>query len=220
MFQGTKLFHSDKGIVEKDFLESFYQWLPFLQEQNIQLLSFDLGPAAECVFTTDYYYETTEEMLRPQKIKAIVRDRLKAVRKAFCGDIAMENLNYYHSPPYQYVCEPEFIAGVIEENDAGLVLDIAHAMVASGNLGWNLKKYLSLLPLHRVREIHVSSPRQDGKVWLDAHQYPDEEQYRLLGEILTEVRADVYVVVEYYADLELIKQAYRTLKELEHTITQ
>ena len=51
---------------------------------------------------------------------------------------------------------PEVVSEVINETGCGLLLDISHARQAARELNMDPKYYISNLPLHRLRELHVT----------------------------------------------------------------
>jgi uncharacterized protein (UPF0276 family) len=51
---------------------------------------------------------------------------------------------------------PEVISRVVEETGCGLLLDLAHARLASNYFGLGARDYIDELPTAQIREIHVS----------------------------------------------------------------
>jgi uncharacterized protein (UPF0276 family) len=205
------LFHDGRGIIEEGFLDHFDSISWFLNENEIRLFSFDLGPAAEKVAVEDYYYISESEILTKDEIKTLIRQRLNYIRERFIGELAFENLNFFPFPAYAHVCEGDFISEVVHENDAFLVLDVAHAEISARNFGMTLEDYISKLPLERVKEIHLCSPGIVDGNWRDLHRKPCVREFELLDWISEKVLYDPYVVVEYYGDFDGIKSAYQEL---------
>ena len=123
----------------------------------------------------------------------------------------MENLNYFPTDAYAHVCRPEFITRVVLESDVSLVLDLAHAIVSTKNLGMDVLSYLCALPLERVCEVHLSAPRELNYVWRDMHESPTEREYALLGAILPRLPRHAYVAVENFASWEGVVADYLVL---------
>ena len=211
-------FHWGLGPVEADFRPAFRRegLDRLLAETQVELFSFDLGPAARrragpfpC-----------SRPLRAAALRRHTETALKFIRCHYRGPLAAENYNYYPTGLYGPVTEPDFIRAHLAEFDLGLVLDLAHARVTAHNLGLNPAAYLAALPLERTAEIHLSRP------WLpppasrlqaaDAHEAPGPEEWRILRNILENPRlpARVPVFVEYYGNLSKLGLAQRHLKEL------
>jgi uncharacterized protein (UPF0276 family) len=61
---------------------------------------------------------------------------------------------------------PEVVYDVITESGCGLLLDISHARQAARELGMDPKTYINKLPLHRLRELHVSGIQPFTEYWI------------------------------------------------------
>lgn len=113
--------------------------------------------------------------------------------------VLIENLDYCPEGAYEHVCDPKFIAGIVEASGCGLLLDLAHLQVSADWLGFAPEEYASQLPMDRVVEVHLSSPRRVGVHLDDGHFELLERDVRLLEWTLErcEPRA---VVLEYTRD--------------------
>ena len=60
---------------------------------------------------------------------------------------------------------PETFHEVLCETGAGLLLDLAHAQLAARRLGVAARAYIERLPLHRLREVHVSGVQRLEPTW-------------------------------------------------------
>lgn len=104
-----------------------------------------------------------------------------------------ERVKFNH---YPYIM-PEEINQMILENDVSLLLDLTHAKITAKYRGWDVKEYISKLPLSRVREIHVSGSGYDDEGFpKDTHQSMKDEDYELLDWILNYTNPDI-VTLEY-----------------------
>jgi uncharacterized protein (UPF0276 family) len=63
---------------------------------------------------------------------------------------------------------PECICRVVQETGCGLLLDVAHARIAAHDLGMDARRYIGALPLHRLREIHITGVQRLEGHWLEA----------------------------------------------------
>ena len=109
---------------------------------------------------------------------------MRALAAAIPVPLILENLDYCPGGAYEHICEPDFIAAVLNETDAGLLLDLAHARVSAARLGLPIEDYLGQLPLERVRQLHISGPRSRDGVLFDAHESLLDEDYALLEWVL------------------------------------
>lgn len=115
-------------------------------------------------------------------------------------EIAVENNNYYPTPAYKYITEPEFIARIVHENGIKFLFDLAHAKISSYNKKMPYRKYLDALPMERIVQIHVSKSgvNKQGLAY-DAHGIPDRSILREVKEIISKF-SPLYLTIEYYAD--------------------
>jgi uncharacterized protein (UPF0276 family) len=205
------IFHSDYGIVQEEFLSYFESIVDYLNKNKIKMFSFDIGPAAEKVEIEDYYYIAKSEILSKSGLFELIQCRIEQVRSKYSGNIAFENLNYFTTSAYLHVCEPSFIAETARRNNVYILLDIAHAIITAKNLEIDIYQYLSALPLDKVVEVHISSPRLIQGKWRDIHEMPGSEEFQVLEFILKNCHLNPYVVIEYYKNFSKIKDCYKSL---------
>jgi uncharacterized protein (UPF0276 family) len=109
---------------------------------------------------------------------------------------------------------PGMIRDVLNEVDIDMLLDLAHARVAADFRQMPVEEYLLQLPLHRVRQIHLSGVRRvDGKLQ-DAHETLVEEDYRLLSWALTRTKPDVVTLEYFKADQEALREMLTRLRQV------
>lgn len=209
----TLFFHAAHGITHDGFTEFFDSVADFLIRNRIGLFSCDLGPAAEVVENPDFYYRPRSKILSAQEMEDKISDRISYVRNNYSGEIALENLNFFKSPAYEHVCEPDFITKIVRQNDIYLLLDVAHALVSAFNMNIRASDYISSLPLDRVIEMHISGPAIINGICRDSHDKPGDFIFETLDSILPMVRPDVYVAVEYYKDYSEMVDIYGKLEK-------
>lgn len=137
-------------------------------------------------------------------------DRLRSQARL---PLILENLP---SPPVQnfaYASDASLIAEILEATQDGLLLDLAHARVVTSNQGMDVKAYLRRLPLQRVRQVHVSGPRQRNGHLQDAHESMQEEDYALLVWTLENCQPQV-VTLEYFRERDALREQLRRLREI------
>ena len=84
--------------------------------------------------------------------------------------VVVENVPYWQSKTChaRLAALPEFVSSVVEETGCGLLLDLSHARIAAREIGIEEEAYLNAMPVHRLKELHVTGlARVDG--WLRDH---------------------------------------------------
>jgi sialic acid synthase SpsE len=209
-----RIFHSGFGLVEKGFIESFDEIYDYLEGNNINYYSCDLGPAAEMYQGNS----PVSNVLSREEIERKIKSSLLSVRKRFSGQISVENYNYFDTGLYEHVCQPDFISSVLSENKLGLVLDLAHAAVTAKNFGQKYFSYLKSLPLERITEIHLSKPYlpvKKGKSPADSHRCPGPVEFRTLTrlmELIPDKGQEIFLVIEYYKNKDDLYEVMVKLK--------
>lgn len=211
----TMIYHWSLGTVQEGFINAFDKENlgEFLSSHNIEMFSFDMGPACR---KNDYVLPMSRT-LKPEEIMEISYRSLEHVRGRYQGRLAVENYNYYPTGLYEYICRPDFMAEFLSRFDLGLVLDLAHAWISASNLGLDVKQYLMELPLDKVVEVHLTRPLFLDRLAVDAHLAPEDEDFELLGFLLRRLpngSRPTPVEIEYYKDLEGLEAGYKRLGKL------
>jgi uncharacterized protein (UPF0276 family) len=99
-----------------------------------------------------------------------VAERARRVRDVLGVPFALENITYYVHPGRAELPELDFLMGVLDESDAGLLLDVNNVYVNSQNHGFDPRAFIAGLDLSRVVEIHVAGhTRKASGLLLDTH---------------------------------------------------
>jgi uncharacterized protein (UPF0276 family) len=160
-------------------------------------LSTGIGASAEPQAHRDgpYREANTEDL---QSRETVIANILKHGRrlKAWAGvPLLLENYNYHPTNAYEYICEPELFTRLVDEIDCGMLLDLAHARISAHNMGWSsAERYLEALPLHKVREVHVTRPGWQGDQRVDLHQPLLPEDLPLLDWVLDHAPVEAVTV--------------------------
>ncbi len=133
--------------------------------------------------------------------------------------LLLENFNYHPTNAYEYICEPALFSSLIEQIGCGVLLDLAHARISAHNMGWSdPRQYLEALPLQKIREVHVTRPGWEGSQMVDMHQPLQEDDFELLGWVLSHapVQAVTVELDDFDEDtvLDQIKMMRRYLNQL------
>jgi uncharacterized protein len=62
---------------------------------------------------------------------------------------------------------PPIIRRVAEETGCGFLLDLSHARLAANDLGVGAREYIEVLPVERIREIHITGLQRFEGHWVD-----------------------------------------------------
>lgn len=100
-----------------------------------------------------------------------VAARIRQARDVLQRPLAVENTAFYFVPPGSAWGEADFIAEVLHQADADLLLDVNNLYVNAVNHGYDIEAFLQRLPWQRVREIHVGGFTVDAPsgLLIDSH---------------------------------------------------
>lgn len=114
---------------------------------------------------------------------AHVAERVIEVQRRLGRKILLENASYYAALDSQ-MTESQFITGVLEEADCGLLLDVNNVYVNSVNHGYDARQFLRELPLERAAYMHIAGHFDEADdLKVDTHGAPViESVWQLLGE--------------------------------------
>lgn len=102
-----------------------------------------------------------------------VAERARRMTDALGVPFALENITYYVHPGRAELPELDFLMGVLEASNAGLLLDVNNVYVNSLNHGFDPRAFIAALDLRRVVEIHVAGhTRKASGLVLDTHGAP------------------------------------------------
>jgi uncharacterized protein (UPF0276 family) len=97
--------------------------------------------------------------------------------------------------------EWEFLKGVVELSDSGILLDVNNVYVSAKNHGFEPEAYLAALPMDRVVQIHVAGHTDYGTHAIDTHVGPvPDPVWRLLARA-RELGANAPVLLEWDAEI-------------------
>jgi uncharacterized protein len=186
--------------------------LAALERTRAPWLSAHLGfSAAEVRF--EVHMNALSPVLPREELLAHICRNVRSLADAIAVPLILENLDYCHGGAYEHVCEPEFIAAVLEQTGAGLLLDLAHAQVSASRMGVSIEAYLEQLPLERVRQLHISGPRERDGVLYDAHEVLRENDYGLLAWVLRRTEP-LALTLEYNREASALREQLIRLRGL------
>ena len=103
---------------------------------------------------------------------AWVVERVRRVQDAVGRPFLLENVSSYLTFRESTIPEPEFLAEIAERADCGLLLDVNNVYVSAHNHGFSAERFLDILPVDRVGQIHLAGHRDLGTHLFDSHDGP------------------------------------------------
>jgi uncharacterized protein (UPF0276 family) len=147
----------------------------------------------------------TEEALRH------VARRVCQVQDYLEAPLVLENPSTYLDFRGSTLGEAEFIAALLEESDAALLLDVNNVYVNAHNHGFDALAYLKQLPLQRVVQLHVAGHSQAQGYLADTHSAPVSDEVWALLEQAVRLGARAPLLVEWDADIPEFPELEREL---------
>jgi len=153
-----------------------------------------------------------------ESVKTAAR-RITEMRDALDRPVAFENLSYYVPLAKDPLDEARFCVEVAEHADCAIMLDVNNVFVNSRNFGFDPRKWIDLVPAHRVVQMHVAGHlvRPDG-LRIDTHGEPvPDGVYELLDytlrklgprPVLLERDNDIPSLDELLAEVRRLNEVY------------
>jgi uncharacterized protein (UPF0276 family) len=99
-----------------------------------------------------------------------VVERVKQVQDFLGRQILLENVSSYMVYPQSTMTEWEFLAGIAERADCGILLDLNNIYVSARNHGFDADHYLNGVPANRVAQYHLAGHFDRGDILIDTHE--------------------------------------------------
>ena len=139
-------------------------------------------------------FTTTDASHIDALVESMERDIVQMIEHFGSERIILENANY--DPNYQVptlVIQPDVITRVVDETDCGLLLDLAHARMSAVYLGVDTRDYISRLPVHALRELHVAGTRYIAEEQRLVDHYPmTDEDWWLTAWALENIHQGIW----------------------------
>jgi len=201
----------DNALLHKDALRLSKKRL---QITKAPFFSIHIGFSAALVKFENGMQALSPTLEKQELLKKMVANILE-LKKQIDVPLLLENLDYVPAAAYEHICEAEFISDLLTQSDTFLLLDLAHAQVSASRFAMSIDEYLSLLPLNRVRQLHLSGPRARDAVLYDAHEPLLKRDYDLLKKVLT--KTSPWVITLEYKKLE--SEALAMLRQIKKIIS-
>ncbi|MFC3051215.1 MNIO family bufferin maturase [Kordiimonas pumila] len=103
-----------------------------------------------------YYLNDLLPLPLTQESMAVVADNVNHMQDFLGRQILIENPSSYLTFKNSEIPEPDFLSGLVERTNCGLLLDVNNVYVSASNLGWNAEEYLKYIDGKAVQEIHLA----------------------------------------------------------------
>lgn len=114
-----------------------------------------------------------------------VASRIAQAQDVLGRPLVLENVSSYVRFAADEMGEADFIAQLLQQTGAQLLLDVNNVYVSSRNHGFDPAAYLDALPVAPVRQIHLAGHEDRGHIVIDTHDHPvRDEVWQLYGHAL------------------------------------
>jgi uncharacterized protein (UPF0276 family) len=110
-----------------------------------------------------------------EEAMAVVVEHVRQVQDRLRRRILVENVSSYVAFRHSAMPEWEFLAGVAERADCGILLDLNNVWVSAHNHGFSPEAYVDALPPARIGQFHLAGHQDHGTHLLDTHDHPVPE---------------------------------------------
>lgn len=145
--------------------------------------------------TNTFYINTHCAPANPdQAYEAVLRDVTLLCERFGADRVIVENVphpdHYLHLPAVSV--DAALIRRVVEATGCGLLLDLAHAALAAESCGWDVRDYISALPVERLREVHITGRGIDQQGRRTDHLPMTDADWELFEWALDQIRGGAW----------------------------
>lgn len=212
-----ELFHSDFQPIH-EVSDKFFKYLENIRatKPNLKLVSFHMASSCDRPKLKNKMYMPGGRNYSRDDLLKNAHNNFSIIKNIFGSSIkiAVENNNYYPTPAYEHITQPDFINDVLIDNNLFLLFDIAHAKVTCHNKKINYIDYCNQLHLKKAIQLHVCKPGNFEDLKYDAHELPDNEITDELINLIKEFNNIEYVTLEYYKNIDFLIPELQRIKAL------
>ena len=107
-----------------------------------------------------------DPMNQEQTLEHLIRDVEAVVRRFGPDKVIVENGFNLGPDPLYPAYYAETATQVVEATGCGFLFDLSHARIAAMRLGQDYRDYIARLPLHAIREIHITGMQKVNDYWI------------------------------------------------------
>ncbi len=139
-----------------------------------------------------------------------IAERVKIVQQELELPFLLENVTRYITVSDREMSESEFITGILEKANCGLLLDVTNVILNSKYHSYDPVQFVKSLPLERVAQMHIAGFEGEGDDVIDSHDAPVPPEVWDLLKLVLERTGPSSVLVEWDKSLPPVE---RLLKE-------
>jgi uncharacterized protein (UPF0276 family) len=211
------IYHSELSLVVPWKERSLAGLKEILKKEKLEIISFHaLSRYIENDLIGGIFIGSGEPMSIETMLNN-VRDNIYSVQKIVNDNVhlLLENNNHLGSDAYDVVTEPGFLSHIIDENDMGLLFDVAHAKISAYNTRCSYKEYLNSLPLEKCYQIHLSRHAVEDGLAVDTHEALKSDDWIHFESLFLESLPNLqYATVEYYKDVDMLLDQLSLLRQI------
>ena len=132
-----------------------------------------------------------------EEVQRWVAERVMRVQDRLRRRIALENVSSYAAFTSDAMPEWEFLAGVAERADCGILLDVNNVYVSAHNHGFDADVYVAAIPASKVFQIHLAGHSDAGALLIDTHDHPVRDEVFALYERTLRHTGPVSTLIEW-----------------------
>ena len=114
--------------------------------------------------------DSVDRFDRERTLENLIRDVESVIARFGKEKVIVENGFNLGPDPLYPAYEAETAAQVIEATGCGFLFDLSHARIAAMRLGQDYQDYISRLPMHAIREIHITGMQVVDDYWMQRAQ--------------------------------------------------
>ncbi|WP_347239855.1 DUF692 domain-containing protein [Oscillatoria sp. FACHB-1406] len=115
----------------------------------------------------------------------VVCRNIETVRRQIDVPLILENISYLVTIPGSEMTEAQFIGEVADRAEIGILLDATNLYTNSINHSYDIKNFLSQLPLERIVQLHFVGGYWNNGILIDSHSHATPiEVWELMAEII------------------------------------
>jgi uncharacterized protein (UPF0276 family) len=144
----------------------------------------------DTAFVNLHLMTPASEQSAAEKQQQMVTDVTAFTRRFGVERVIVENIPYRgDTGKYDPICvQPAVFHQLLDETGAGFLFDISHARISANSLGIDERDFIESLPLHRIRELHVTGLHQIDGVPTD-HMDMTESDWVMFEWVMDKIRA-------------------------------
>lgn len=132
---------------------------------------------------------------------SVISEKIDQVQNFLKRPLLLENLSAYIQFSESEMSEAEFLSELQKRTGCFILLDLNNLFVNSHNFKINIEDYLSKIPAHAVKEIHLSGFTNMGDYYFDTHSTPVRDDVWDIFQKYKKVYSSAVTTIEWDEDL-------------------